>query len=758
MATNATAAPHPIGLLTRVRKGRTLENVPKVWDVGIAATKLRPPMPPRRLVRRPRLDNLLNTAVDGHVPLILVSAPAGSGKSTLLTSLQARGPESVAWLQAEENDSDPVRFWSYLVQAIGHVHPAFTVDLERMVAGAQGDDLVVVAAIVNKLVEVGKPVVSVIDDYHLITNDSVHRGMERLIERCPQHVTIVLSTRTDPPFWLGRLRVRGQIVEIRGADLRFDAGEASELLGAGGELLDRARLDQLCGRTEGWAAGLVLAGLSLNRTSDPGTFIDAYGGDDRLVMGYLREEIFSTLDADHHQRLLETSILEKLTGELVDSVTQSAGGAKWLADTASTNQLLICLDSSGTWFRYHHLLRDALRLELSQAFPERIPGLHSRAAEWFESRGSHEQGIVHRLAAGDVQEAANQLRSYGPQLLMTGQVTTLRSFLEQLGDVASATSWYAVLYGWCEFVSGHYLLAQRWLDTMTGALPEKYRSGAISLRINISVGRGDIATALAAARQVSEADLGEPLASHLATATGAAHAWAGQADEARRILRIAVQKSIAEQFPTAHVLALVYLAIVEFDSGAVENAQRAAAEAVDTAQGFGLADYQRIAFAYAIRARTSDDSTLARTDALHALDLARRSFTDLALAYVLTICGDTLMGLGDFAGEPLLAEARSVMALCPDPGIAGRYLARVQSRHCIAEEAASPRAVLVEQLTTREMAVLRHLPTGSSQREIASQLFVSLNTVKTHCQGIYRKLGVGDRKAAVQAARDLHIL
>ncbi len=755
---NARAPPHPVCLFTRVKRGRRLVNVQQDWDVGIAATKLRPPMLPGRLVRRARLDNILNTAVDGHVPLILVSAPAGSGKSTLLASLPARRPKSVAWLQAEENDSDPVRFWSYVVQAIGHVHPAMTADLERVIVGAQGDDLVVVSALVNKLVDVDKPVVVVIDDYHLITDDSVHRGMERLIERCPEQVTIVVSTRIDPPFRIGRLRVRRQVVEIRGSDLRFDADEASELLGPGSASLSRARLDQLCLRTEGWAAGLVLAGLSLTRDTDPGTFLDGYGGDDRLVVAYLRDEILATLDAGHHQRLLESSILEKMTGGLVDSVTRSEGGAKWLADTARVNQLLICLDSTGTWFRYHHLLRDALRLEAHHAFPDRLPALHTRASRWFEARGDREPAIIHRLAAGDVPEAATLLRSHGPQLLMAGQIDTLRGFLDQLGDVAKSTSWCAVLYGWCEFVSGRYSLAQRWLDAMPGPLPEKYRSGAISLRINISVGRGDIATALAAARQVSAADLREPLASHLATATGAAHAWAGQAEDARRILRIAVEKSDAEHFPTAHVLALVYLSIVEFDAGTVEAARRAAVEALDTAQRFGLADYQRIAFAYAIRARTGEDSTRAHADALHALSLARRSLTDLALAYVLTLCGDTLMGLGDPAGEPLLAEARSIMARCPDPGIAGRYLARVESRHGLAAGVEGPRDVLVEQLTTREMAVLRHLPTKWSQREIASELYVSLNTVKTHCRGIYRKLGVGDRKAAVQAARDMHIL
>jgi LuxR family maltose regulon positive regulatory protein len=251
------------------------------------------------------------------------------------------------------------------------------------------------------------------------------------------------------------------------------------------------------------------------------------------------------------------------------------------------------------------------------------------------------------------------------------------------------------------------------------------------------------------------------LASHrsdLATATGAAYAWAGQADDARRTLRLAVDKAAGEQFPTAHLLALVYLAIVELDDGPRAGAAAAASVAVEAAREFGLSAYHGVAPAYAVRARTGDDPALARADALHALSLARRSSTDLALGFVLTACGDTLADLGDPAGVPLLAEARSVIDRCPDPGIAGRYLARAEARHHVAGERGPGVATLVEQLTDRELAVLRHLPTPMSQRDIASELYVSLNTVKTHCRAVYRKLGVGDRKAAVQAARDLGLL
>ncbi len=729
------------------------------WEMDLAATKLRPPVPPGQLVRRSRLAAILDAGTDSKARLVLLSAPAGSGKSTLLASWLAGRTDAVAWLQAEESDSDPARFWSYLVQSIGHVHPITARDLKRVVAGSKGDDLVVVSALVNQLADVADPLVVVIDDYHLIDNASVHRGMERLIDLCPRQVTIVLSTRVDPPFRLGRLRVRDQIAEIRGADLRFDAREAAGLLGPAAQSLDRALLDELCDRTEGWAAGLVLAGRALHLATDPRQFIEAFRGDDRLVVEYLRDELLAGVDEDHRQRLLETSILDQLTGPLVDSVTGTTGGTDWLTDTADVNQLLIRLDRTDTWFRYHHLLRDLLCLEAQQAFPQRLPELHARAAAWFESQREYGQAIGHRLAGGDVDGAANLLRILGPRLLMDGQIETLRGFLQQLGDLPQTVTWCALLYGWCEYLAGHYSQAEAWLDTMRDVAQEDFdHTVATSLRINISLARGDVATALAAARRVIATD---QLVSHncdLATATGAAYAWAGQTDEARRTLRYAADRAAAERFPTAQVLALVYQAIVELDDGRTASAETAASTAVDTAQEWGLGAYHGVAPAYAIRARTDGDSARAHTGALHALSLARRASTDLGLGYVLTACADTLIDLDDPAGEPLLVEARSIIARCPDPGIAGRYLTRTESRHRIAETTRSRPAALVEQLTERELAVLRYLPTTMSQRDIAAELYVSLNTVKTHCQAIYHKLGVGDRKAAVQAARDLHLL
>ncbi|MFT4865141.1 MAG: LuxR family maltose regulon positive regulatory protein [Ilumatobacter sp.] len=724
--------------------------------MGLAATKLCPPTLPGRLVRRQRLGDALDDGLADHVRLVLASAPAGSGKSTLLASWLAGRPESSAWLQVESGDSDPARFWAYLIEAIGQAHPALSSALRPVVVGANGDEQVVVPALVNALAELAEPLVIVIDDYHLIDNASVHLGVERLIELCPTAVTVVVSTRVDPPFRIGRLRVRNQVTEIRGDAFRFNTVEASGLLSSGGEPVDETIVEKLCGRTEGWAAGLVLAGLSLRRSRNPGQFIEDFHGDDQLVVDYMTDEFLAGVSDEHRQRLLETSVLEQFNGGLVDAVTGGNDGAAWLRETAQVNQLLIGLDRTGSWFRYHHLLRDLLRLEAQQAFPERLGELRRRAAAWFESEGDLGQAVAYQLAAGDRDDAARLMFVLGPQLLSDGQMETLRSFLVGLGDVAKTAPACALLWGWCEYVAGRYSLAAEWVEVTHDVASASFDQIITApLRMNIAIAQGDVGAGLIIAREMTATHQFESHGSELATASGGVYMWAGQAAEARATLALAVEKSSAEEVRATHVLGRIYQAIVEFDDN---GTGAAAVAALSTADELGMASYYRIGPAYAIRGRTDTNQSSAHADAVHAVELARRIPGDLALAYVLTICGDILIDLGETAGHALLTEARAVIDRCPDPGIAGRYLARIESRHSIAEMGSARVEALVEQLTERETAVLRYLPTKMSQREIAAELYVSLNTVKTHCSAIYRKLGADNRKAAVQAARDHHLL
>jgi LuxR family maltose regulon positive regulatory protein len=728
-------------------------------DIGLAETKLRPPAPPTRLVERTRLHVLLDDAVGRAVPLVLASAPAGSGKSTLLAAWASRHSGAVAWLQVEETDSDPARFWSALVAAIGRPRPAAAARLTPVVIGSAGDDATLVPAIVNELVGDDERLVIVVDDYHLIDSGGVHRGMERLIELCPPQVTIVLATRVDPPFRLGRLRVRNRLSEVRARDLRFAADEATPLLGPAGGRLPAGALDDLCARTEGWAAGLVLAGLSLERSADPARFVEDFRGDDQLVVGYLSDELLANVDAADRERLLETSVLDRLSGPLVDAVTASSGGARWLTETADRNQLVVRLDSTGEWFRYHHLLRDLLMLEASRAVPERLPELHARAAAWFESQGDPARAVEHRLAAHDVEAAMRLMWIVGPDLLGRGQIKTLRGILDRIGSAAAEDTACALLWGWCEYLTGRYGPAEHWLDTALAVAPPSLdRMVAMPLRINVSLGRGDVTTALSNARLVSAAGDLATRPAELATATGAAYTWAGLRTEARSALEIAVARSTVEQRLTAHCLALVSRAIVEMDDGSAAGAHAAAVRAISAADSFGLAGYHGIAPAFAVRARTEPDPEHAKADAAHALELARRAATDLGLAFVLTTCADTLLDLGEPTGADLLTEARAAVGRCVDPGIVGRYLSRTESRHRLGSPPVERPASLVEHLTEREVAVLRFLPTQLSLRHISAELYVSLNTVKTHCSAIYRKLGVGDRRSAVQTARELGLL
>lgn len=724
----------------------------------MAATKLRPPALPDRFVERSRLTATLDDAIARHVPLVLASAPAGSGKSTMLAAWAARGLPQVAWLQVEDVDSDPARFWSSLVAAIGRRRPDVDERLTRLVVGSAGDDRVIVPAMVNELVG-GAPLVLVLDDYHLVTDSSVHRGIERLIELCPHELTIVVSTRVDPPFRLGRMRVRNRVSEVRARDLRFGLGEAEGLLGPVCDSLTAASLGDLCERTEGWAAGLVLAALSLEHSADPDSFVRAFRGDDQLVVGYLGDELLAALTPDDRRRMLETSVLDRFNGPLVDAVTGSSGGSNWLIGAASHNQLIVRLDHAGEWFRYHHLLRDLLSLEARRTFPERLPELHRRAADWFEVAGDLGDAVEHRLAAADVIGAMDLMRFVGPDLLGKGQVRTLQRLLERIGPATVDDTACTLLWGWCEYLRGRYVEAQHWLDTSLAVAPASFdRIVASPLQINVALGRGDVATGLAAARNVVATHTLSTRPAELATAVGAAFVWAGLAAEARQVLGVAVARSTVEQRLTAHTMSLVSGAINELEDGDVAAALAAAELALSTAAVFGLDSYHGVAPAFAVRARSSTDAATARADAHHAVALARRATTDLGRAFVLVTAGDVLLGLGDPTGAPLLVEARSIIDRCVDPGIAGRALERVESRHRI-EAALAPRAVeLVEQLTERELAVLRYLPSQLSLRDVAAELFISLNTAKTHCSAIYRKLGVAGRKSAVQAARELGLL
>ncbi len=728
---------------------------------GLAATKLRPPLPPARFVDRVRLDDVLDRADEAATPLVLVSAPAGSGKSTLVAAWAGAHPDPVAWLQLDESDADPARYWVSVVAAIGRAHADVARILEPVVAASMGSGQVVVPALVNAIAALPHRLVLVLDDYHLIDNTDVHQAMERLIELCPEQLTLVVVSRVDPPFRLGRLRVRGQLSEIRAADLRFAPAEAVALLGATAAGLGEQRVGELCDRTEGWAAGLVLAGLSLERTDDTGRFVDTFRGDDHLVAGYLTDELLAVLDPDERRRIVEAAVLHRLCGPLLDAATGSNDGTQWLAALATRNQLVIRLDTVGEWYRFHHLFRDLLLLEARRSMPDRLPDLHRRAAAWFETSGYPAAAVDHLLAAGDRERAMHLMRIVGPDLLGTGRLRTLRNLLAQLSADGPLDALCSILSGWDHYLTGRYDTAQQLLDQGMATLPADIDPmRAMPLRINLALGMGDVGTALAGAREVLAAGDVEAQPSELTTAVGAAFTWAGLLDEARTTLAIALVRTQEEQRVTAHAMALVAAAVGEFYDGDEGGARAAAERALRFADTSGLGEYHGIAPALAVLAATrgeADDGGAA-ADAERAVALARRATTMLGLLFTLAVAGDVLNGDGAGRGNDLLAEAGEMISRCPDPGINRTLLDRASSRHRLPNSRPPRATALVEQLTERELAVLRYLPSKLSLPEIARELYVSPNTVKTQCSAIYRKLAVTGRAAAVQAAREHRLL
>jgi len=718
-------------------------------EIGLLATKLTPPTAPGRLVARNRLSETLDAAAaDPVVRVVLVSAPAGSGKSTLLASWHGQRHNG-AWVQADPADRDPARFWSYVVGALADVVPGLEAAARPAVSAAGADAGPLVERIANELTGSG-PVTLVVDDYHLIGNPKVDDAIERLIELAPETFLLVLGTRIDPGLRLSRLRVRSQLVEIRADTLRFDADEAQLLLSD--RQLTAEQAASLCERTEGWAAGLVLAGLSLDRSDDHDGFVEAFQGDDRLVVDYLTDEYLSGIGEADRRRMLESSVLDQMTGPLLDAVCGSDDGGNWLRSMAATNQLLIGLDNTDTAFRYHHLLRDLLLLEAERDIPHRLGGLHLAAARWHHEHGDTYRAIDHFIAGDDLETAGDLIAIHATELLNDGQIFTVLDLLERLGDLPERHARSAATKGWLNFSTGRFTAARHYYDIAAANHDAAEANLISSLGIMVNLAEGDLTTALSLADTMSK-----PVESTQAIGLAAVHTWAGQFDEARRYIAIARELGASEPSDYATAVAPGFAAVIGIEAGDPTQAAADAEAGLNHAADRGIADAPQLSIAHAVIARTTTEAQKREAASARALDLIRRAPEPFTNAYVHALVADTAIEHGDPNGVTLLSEAQRSVDACPDPGIAGRMVARIASRHRQTTRPAA-RAGVVEELTDREIAVLRYLPSPMSQRDIAGELFVSLNTVKTHCRAIYRKLAVSDRKAAVQAARDADLL
>ncbi|MDQ5854715.1 MAG: helix-turn-helix transcriptional regulator, partial [Chloroflexota bacterium] len=438
----------------------------------ILATKLYIPPPRPHAVLRSCLIERLNAGL--HRKLTLISAPAGFGKSTLVSAWVTGCGRPVAWLSLDEGDSDPTRFLTYLVAAVQTIAPAVGHGVLQVLQSAQPPPIdVILTALLNELTTLPNNVVLVLDDYHLIDATPVDDALAFLIEHLPPQLHLVLATREDPQLPLARLRVRGQMTELRSADLRFTPAEAAvflkEVMGLDLTAQDIAALEE---RTEGWIAGLQLAGLSLQGRQDVPGFIRAFAGDHRYIMDYLVDEVLRRQPDPVRDFLLHTAILDRLSGPLCDAVTGQEDGTARLEALERGNFFVVPLDDRRHWYRYHHLFAEVLAAHLREEQPDRVALLHRRASEWYEQHGAAAGAIRHALAAADFARAADLVERAVPTMHRSRQEAMLLGWLKALPDelircrpVLSA--WYAgtlLSCGELEGVEVRLRDAEQWLD------------------------------------------------------------------------------------------------------------------------------------------------------------------------------------------------------------------------------------------------------------------------------------------------------
>lgn len=445
-------------------------------------------IPPLRLdlIERARLVELLNQAM-GH-RLILLSAPAGFGKTTLLNQWSAQHRRRVAWVSLDVQDNDPNHFWRYVIAALQPISSGLGQEaLELVQAGQPAQLESAIASLLNALLLLEEDITLVLDDYHLISAQSIHDSLAFFLDHLPPRLHLMIASRTDPPLPLAYLRVRQQLAELRASELRFTSEEVARFFTAGmGLHLAEEQLATLATSTEGWIAALQLAALSLKGREDSAGFLRAFtAGAHRSLADYLAEEVLHQQPEALQRFLLHTAILERLHGPLCEAVITDAEdgapapdqpgqpGQATLEQLEHANLFLIPLDAERRWYRYHHLFAEFLRERLRRTAPQQLPVLHRRAAAWYEGQGLLADAIHHLLAASDFSRAAQLICQAGEALVSRSEVTLLRQWLEALPDsVMRAHPQLCLLYAWALATVGLYVQAESWLHEAEQGLAE----------------------------------------------------------------------------------------------------------------------------------------------------------------------------------------------------------------------------------------------------------------------------------------------
>ena len=732
-------------------------------------SKMHAPRVPSRHVSRPRLLELLDSGREHS--LTLVCAPPGYGKTALLAEWREResAQRPFAWLTLDREDLDPVRLWAHLIWAIRETSPE--IEGPRPVAAdLYPNNLLdgVLPRLLETLADMPGERVIVLDDYHLADNELWDASLDFFLEHLPLNVQLVVASRSAPRLPLGRLRAHGELLEIEADDLRLDEREAGKVASSVlGRRLPASHVATLVERSEGWPAGVHLASLLLKHAADGHAMVESLAGDNRYVFDYLKNDLLDGLPEETRAFLRQTSILSRLSAPLCDVVRGTTASRRLLEGAEHANLFLISLDERREWYRYHRLFADVLRRDLDETEPESVPVLHLRASEWFEQHGDVEEAIAHSIAARDVARASDLVSRHAHGILRGGRIATLMRWLDELNwTEALADPQLAVIRALAagelnsstDAVESWLAIAER--SSLDGPLASAMPSlefGASLIRARFLL--GGVARAVEAGRRVSAAaDNGTEWRLESLAAHGQTLYLSGQGTKAWKVLEQALLEA-QDDAPQTTADILAHLALIELDRGDLDRGEVLARRSVALLEARGLGELVSAGAGHlALGVALGASGALAEAEAEIELGAKLREAPGPTVwhAHALVFLARARLARGDLAGaRHSLSEAQLEVDSLPDVGIVSSLLDDTKRRL----EAGIRRPPKVgEALSERELVILRLLAAGLTKPEIARELYIAYNTVKTHTRTIYRKLDASTREDAVARARELKLI
>ena len=717
----------------------------------------------RDVLARARLTDVLQ---DSSPILVLLAAPPGFGKTTVLAQWRDLDGRAFACVSLDSGDNDPVALWSYVVHAIRSVAPDCGDAALTALRQPRADVIqTVVPAVLSDLEAVGEDLVLVLDDYQEITSRICHDSLAFFIERTPRNVTVALSTRSDPPIPLARLRALEELLELRAADLCFTQDEAAAFLNETLQLgLAAETLGVLHERTEGWPVGVRLAALSLAQEPDRAGFVARFGGASRHVVDYLTEVVLDTLDEDSRRFLLETSVLEGMCGPLCDAAVRRQDSGEMLVELEHANLFLVPLDDRREWYRYHQLFAGVLRNQLLLSDAELAREVHRRASEWYAVNGDGHEAVRHAVAADELETAATLVfEGWRPSLEQGDAEASLRQLQEFPWTNVERDGRLALVKAWAMGVLNRREESLAALETAEAARFDGPMACGLSFESATALTRacfpwGDSSGMRDAATRVCELQgdtlsSGRPLS---LLALGWARLFAGEYEVARAPLEQAAFVAARSKQWLIVGIAKALLARISLEADDVDAALAAARRAISTLELHGLADQPGAGVAYVALGAALARGTELDEEAGRLLDRGLANLQirgqPLDVADSLLVSAPVRRTLeGPAPAREMLEEARTVIASCPDPGVLTGRLVEVARTLTPAHR----RIEGDSDLTERELEVLHYLAEGLSKREIGKVLFLSFNTIHSHTKSIYQKLRVSSRQEAVARAQAL---